>query len=195
MNPRARKLFLVRHDTLGWICLGVILAAFDASALGQDANAPQQERPVARLSTPWTNQVDRTNPHPEYPRPQLERLTDEKGEVCWNHLNGLWDYQITDKEASEPSQWEGQILVPFPIESQLSGVRRWVSPQQSLWYHRSFTAPPPRDGQRLLLHLGACDWETTVWVDGKRVGSHRGGYDPCTLDITQSLQDQQEHRL
>ncbi|MFO0066187.1 MAG: sugar-binding domain-containing protein, partial [Pirellulaceae bacterium] len=195
MKHRAQKLIPAHRGTLGWMWLGVILAAFDASALGQDATGPGEERPVARLSTPWTDQVDQRNPHPEYPRPQMERLTDTRGEVSWNHLNGLWDYQITDREASEPSSWEGQILVPFPIESQLSGVQRWVSPQQALWYHRSFASPPLRERERLLLHLGACDWETSVWVDGKLVGSHRGGYDPFTLDITESLQDQREHRL
>ena len=195
MKHRAQKLIPAHRGTLGWMWLGVILAAFDASALGQDATGPGEERPVARLSTPWTDQVDQRNPHPEYPRPQMERLTDTRGEVSWNHLNGLWDYQITDREASEPSSWEGQILVPFPIESQLSGVQRWVSPQQALWYHRSFASPPLRERERLLLHLGACDWETSVWVDGKLVGSHRGGYDPFTLDITESLQDKREHRL
>ena len=117
---------------------------------------------------------------PEYPRPQLARS-------AWRNLNGWWSYAVTPKDAAEPARWDGRILVPFPIESQLSGVRRAVEPGERLWYRRTFAAPRLPRGGRLLLHFGAVDWEATVSVNGHEVGVHRGGYDPFTVDITDVL--------
>lgn len=131
------------------------------------------------LTTPWTTQVSPTNVLPNYPRPQLTRN-------AWTNLNGLWDYAITAKEAAHPNKFEGTILVPFPIESALSGVKQTVSPAQRLWYRRTFSAPG-LNGKRLLLHFGAVDWQTQVLVNGVKVGEHQGGYDPFTFDITAAL--------
>ncbi len=147
----------------------------------------------APLMTRWAKDVSPEKVHPEYPRPQMVR---EK----WVNLNGLWDYAITERSSGgspEPQRdtgeppalrkWDGKILVPFPIESALSGVMKRVPDNGKLWYRRSFsTLEMPKDG-RLLLHFGASDWETVVWVNGKKVGEHRGGYDPFTFDITDAL--------
>jgi Glycosyl hydrolases family 2, sugar binding domain/Glycosyl hydrolases family 2, TIM barrel domain/Glycosyl hydrolases family 2 len=134
----------------------------------------------SHLRTRWAADVSPTMPWPDYPRPQLER-------AAWTNLNGPWEYAITDSGAPQPSRWDGRILVPFPVQSQLSGVQRAVSDSQDLWYRRPFTAPTSSRGGHLLLHFGAVDWDATVWVNGTRVGEHRGGYDPFTFDITNAL--------
>ncbi|HKA01793.1 MAG TPA: glycoside hydrolase family 2 TIM barrel-domain containing protein [Candidatus Solibacter sp.] len=131
------------------------------------------------LTTPWTGNVKAESALPEYPRPQLVRER-------WTNLNGLWDYAIAPKDAPAPTQFEGKILVPYPIESALSGVKRPVTPEQRLWYRRTFTTNLAR-GARLLLHFGAVDWRAEVWVNGKSMGKHEGGYDPFTFDITSAL--------
>jgi beta-galactosidase/beta-glucuronidase len=131
------------------------------------------------LTTPWTNKVTADHALPDYPRPQLERPK-------WTNLNGLWDYAIRPKGEGRPTQFEGKLLVPFAVESALSGVKRPLTPDQRLWYSRSFTATPAK-GSRLLLHFGAVDWRAEVFVNGKPAGTHEGGYDPFTLDITDAL--------
>jgi len=130
--------------------------------------------------TRWAKDVSPTNVHPEYPRPQLVR---EK----WTNLNGLWDYAVRPTAESRPDKFDGQILVPFPIESALSGVMKRVAPTDRLWYHCTFKAPDLKDGRRLLLHFGAVDWHCEVSVNGKKVGQHTGGYDPFAFDITDAL--------
>jgi hypothetical protein len=104
----------------------------------------------------------------------------------WVNLNGLWDYAISPVDADTPTKWDGEILVPFAVESALSGVKKPVRPDQRLWYLRTFESPA-EDGERLLLHFGAVDWKCTVWVNGKRVGEHTGGHVPFTFDITDAL--------
>ena len=133
------------------------------------------------LMTRWSKDVSPEHARPGYPRPQMERAR-------WLNLNGLWDYTITNKgDESLPSRYSGQILVPFPIESALSGVMKPLTPKQRLWYRRSFVVPKDWAGQRILLHFGAVDWEATVFVNGKPVGSHRGGYDSFSIDIMKNL--------
>lgn len=107
----------------------------------------------------------------------------------WLNLNGLWDYAITAKDAGQPTDWAGRILVPFPVESALSGVKQFVGPDKALWYRRSVSLPADAhwQGKNILLHFGAVDWESTVWVNGEKVGEHRGGFDPISLDITAAL--------
>jgi beta-galactosidase/beta-glucuronidase len=131
------------------------------------------------LTTPWTGQVDPAHPLPEYPRPQMVRKD-------WINLNGLWDYAIRPQQDTAVAQYDGRLLVPFPVESALSGVKMQLTPEEQLWYHRTFTAPNLK-GKRLLLHFGAVDWRARVWVNGKPVGEHEGGYDPFTFDITSAL--------
>ncbi len=130
--------------------------------------------------TPWAKDVSPDRVWPEYPRPQMVRKD-------WVNLNGLWRYAIRPKAEAKPNLWDGDILVPFAVESALSGVMKPLKPDQRLWYHRSFQLPPNSGGQRLLLHFGAVDWQCTVWVSGREVGQHSGGYDPFTLDITDAL--------
>jgi hypothetical protein len=131
------------------------------------------------LTTQWTAKVSPSNAWREYPRPQMQRPN-------WTNLNGLWDYAIVAKEADRPSKYDGQILVPYPVESALSGVKRALTPAQRLWYRRTFSVPLAK-GMRLLVHFGAVDWRTEVWVNGTAVGKHEGGYDPFTFDITDAL--------
>ncbi len=134
------------------------------------------------LMTQWSGQVSPKKVHPEYPRPQQVRKN-------WLNLNGLWEYAIRTKEQRQPVQFDGQILVPFPIESALSGVMLPVGEENQLWYRRTFDVPKKWKSERLLLHFGAVDWDSTIWVNGTKVGSHKGGYDPFTLDITDVLND------
>lgn len=132
------------------------------------------------LQTRWAKEVNPDNVLPEYPRPQMVRNE-------WQNLNGLWQYAITEKDAAQPTRFDGQILVPFGIESALSGVKKPVLPTQRLWYRRTFTRPDTR--KRVLLHFGAVDWQTTVYLNGKEAGKHTGGYQNFSFDITDLLQN------
>lgn len=144
------------------------------------------------LTTIWTNKVRPSNVHNEYPRPQMTR---EK----WQNLNGLWTYKITSAldnfELVNKEVADGQILVPFPIESDLSGVKKALLPEQQLWYQRNFMIPASWKGQRVLLHFGAVDWKTNVWINGKKTGTHQGGYEPFTFDITGALKENGEQQI
>jgi Glycosyl hydrolases family 2, sugar binding domain/Glycosyl hydrolases family 2, TIM barrel domain/Glycosyl hydrolases family 2 len=150
-----------------------------AVALALPATAAAQTAP-SHIRTRWAADVAPATAWRLYPRPQMVRS-------AWTNLNGDWDYAITDSGAPRPTHWAGKILVPFPVQSQLSGVERAVTDSQRLWYHRTFTAPSLPRGHRLLLHFGAVDWDATVWVNGRKVGEHRGGYDPFTFDVTDAL--------
>ena len=132
------------------------------------------------LATRWTAEVSPQSTLAEYPRPQMVRSQ-------WKNLNGLWDYAVRPKDESRPEKFDGKILVPFPIESALSGVMAKVGDANRLWYRTSFEWPAAWKNQRALLHLGAVDWDATVLVNGKQVGQHRGGYTPLDLDITEQL--------
>jgi hypothetical protein len=136
----------------------------------------------APLMTKWGKKVTPENAWPEYPRPQLVRKN-------WQNLNGLWDYAITTQQAGRPENWDGTILVPFCPESALSGVGKSVGSSKALWYRKTFTVPAEWKGKRLLLHFGAVDWATTVEVNNKGVGNHKGGFDPFSFDITDALKD------
>jgi len=134
------------------------------------------------LMTRWAKQVSPDNVHTEYPRPQMVRKS-------WLNLNGLWEYAIQPKDQQQPENFDGRILVPFPVESALSGVMKPVGEDNRLWYRRTFEVPKKWKNQCILLHFGAVDWDTTVWVNGRQLGSHCGGYDPFTCDITYALND------
>lgn len=140
------------------------------------------------LMTRWADDVDPDDPLPEYPRPQMER--DE-----WKNLNGLWQYAIVPVLADEPQQWDGDILVPFGIESALSGVKKRVGPDNRLWYRKTFTVSEDWNGKRLLLHFGAVDWRSEVWINGKKIGTHEGGYTAFSYDISDALSEGEEQHI
>ena len=141
-----------------------------------------QWKPVeGRISTQWSEQVNPDNVLPEYPRPIMERTE-------WKNLNGLWDYAIIEKGKHAPSVFEGKILVPFAVESSLSGVAKTVGAEKELVYRCSFEVPSSWKGKKVLLHFGAVDWKTDVWVNDVKVGSHTGGFTPFSFDITEALQ-------
>ena len=133
------------------------------------------------LRTRWASRVTGAKPLPEYPRPTLVRKE-------WRNLNGLWEYAIRARGEGKPGVWDGRILVPFPVESSLSGVARRVGPDERLWYRLSFRVPGGWSGRRVMLHFGAVDWEAEVWVNGEKAGKHRGGYDPFSFDVTESVE-------
>jgi len=132
------------------------------------------------ILTKWAEQVNPQNPLPEYPRPILVRNQ-------WQNLNGLWDYVILPKGAGLPTKFDGKILVPFAIESSLSGVQKTVGQSKELWYQRSFTIPGIWKEKKVLLNFGAVDWKADVWINDIKVGSHQGGYTAFSYDITPFL--------
>lgn len=139
------------------------------------------------LFTSWGDNIDPSSPWPEYPRPGLVR--DE-----WMSLNGLWDYAICTRDEERPSP-AGKILVPYPVESALSGVRLRMTDSLALWYSREFEIPRQWKGKQLILNIEASDWETRVWVDDNFAMSHRGGYDPFSCDITTFLSGSRRHTI
>lgn len=158
--------------------LWMVLALWGALA----AQLHAQWKPVeGRISTQWSEQVNPDNVLPEYPRPIMERTE-------WKNLNGLWDYAIIEKGKHTPSVFDGKILVPFAVESSLSGVSKTVGAEKELVYRRAFDVPSSWKGKRVLLHFGAVDWKTDVWVNDVKVGSHTGGFTPFSFDITEALQ-------
>ena len=172
------------HRTLYFTSL-TLFATLTCAAFTRAADWKPAE---LRLTTRWTKDVSPETAWQEYPRPQMPRSE-------WTNLNGLWQYAITPRAANTPTEWDGEILVPFAVESALSGVQKPVSPEQRLWYRRTFEKPKLPNGQRLLLHFGAVDWESTVWVNSKQVGVHRGGYDPFSFDITDALNDEEQQEI
>ncbi|MCL2306217.1 MAG: hypothetical protein FWC43_12810 [Planctomycetaceae bacterium] len=150
---------------------------------------PSPWSPVeGKILSIFAKDVNSKNPHPEYPRPQLVRKQ-------WVNLNGLWDYAITGENDVQPENFDGKILVPFAIESALSGVGKKVGPDNRLWYKRTFTVPADWQGKRIRLNFGAVDWDSTVFVNGKKIGNHKGGYSPFSYDITDALTESGEQTL
>lgn len=136
-----------------------------------------------KIKSPWADSVNPAAVLPEYPRPQLQRNG-------WQNLNGLWQYAVLPKAEGEsiPSSFQGNILVPFCIESALSGVGKTVGKDSVLWYATTINVPAKRTGKKVLLHFGAVDWRADVYVNGAKVTTHEGGFDPFSIDITSSLQ-------
>ena len=163
------------------ILIAVLTASIATSAFAQWKTAGD------KIKTKWAEQVNPENVLPEYPRPVMER-----GE--WKNLNGLWNYAITEKGAA-PSAYEGQILVPFAIESSLSGVGKKVGPDKELWYQRTFTVPASWKGKKVMLNFGAVDWKADIWVNDIKVGQHTGGFTPFSLDITAALATKGDNKL
>ena len=129
------------------------------------------------MKTPWGEKVTPENAWREYPRPQMVR-------DAWTNLNGLWQYAVTKDAPGIPAKWDGEILVPFVIESSLSGVGRLLEPAETLWYRRSFNADV-KPGERMLLHFEQADFRAQVFVNRVEVGvPHEGGQMPFTFDVT-----------
>lgn len=141
-----------------------------------------------RIKTEWATKIDVKNVLPEYPRPILER-TD------WMNLNGLWNYAISPIGQSMPQKYDGQILVPFPVESSLSGVGKALGEKNELWYQRQFSVPSKWKKERILLHFGAVDWKVDIWVNQVKIGQHTGGFTPFSFDITPALQNGENELL
>ncbi len=152
------------------------------------ANAQEWKPVPGKISTPWAEQLNTENVLAEYPRPQFVRNS-------WKNLNGLWNYALTPRNATAPSAWQGKILVPFAIESSLSGVGKTVGKDQLLWYRQTFELPADAKGRKTLLHFGAVDWQADVYVNGQLAGSHRGGFDPFSFDITPHLKKGKKQEL
>ncbi|MGB3852229.1 MAG: sugar-binding domain-containing protein [Tunicatimonas sp.] len=152
------------------------------------AQGPAWRAIDTKILTPWAADVDPQNPLPAYPRPQLVRPN-------WQNLNGLWQYRIQEKDQAQPQEYQGQILVPFAVESALSGVGQRVGNDSVLWYQTTFTPPSMKRGKRVLLHFGAVDWEAQVYLNGQEVGTHRGGYDPFSFDVTEQINGKDAQEL
>lgn len=165
------------------------IALSTACSNTQQAEELQSWAPAGdNIMTRWAAEVSPTNAHPEYPRPQLVRKD-------WKSLNGLWEYAITSAETDAMDVADGHILVPFCVESALSGVGRTLTAEDALWYRTTFTVPRSWKGKRLLLNFDAVDWKADVYVNDQHVGTHTGGYTAFTYDITPYLNRKGEQKL
>lgn len=169
--------------------LHLVLALLSVALLTNAQSSGLQIVP-GHITTQWADDVNPANTLPDYPRPQLQRSN-------WQNLNGLWQYAVlpvSDNEAI-PAAFQGNILVPFAAESALSGVGKIVGKDNILWYQKDITVPDKRKGKRTLLHFGAVDWRSDIYVNGKQTGRHEGGYDPFTFDITDALKKGSKQQL
>ena len=158
-------------------------------ALALTVCAQAQWKPAGdKIKTKWAEQINPQNVLPEYPRPQLER-TD------WVNLNGEWEYAIKPKGEVEPNSFDGNILVPFAVESSLSGVQKEVGENNELWYKRSFAVPANWKNKDVVLNFGAVDWKADVFVNDILIGSHQGGFTPFSFNITPYLTGKSNQKL
>ena len=135
------------------------------------------------LTTAWGRAVTPENVWREYPRPQLVRED-------WQSLNGMWEYAIGSAAADEPAEYDGRILVPFGVETPLSDVRRKVTPEDQIWYRRTFTVHPKK-GFRTVLNFERVDFRAHVFVNGQEATDvpHEGGNVPFGVDATPFVKD------
>lgn len=144
-------------------------------------NTSAQWKPQGdKIKTSWAETIDPDNVLSEYPRPIMERGK-------WKNLNGLWNYAILPLGEQEPTKYDGKILVPFAVESSLSGVMKHLGAENELWYNQSFSIPSDWKGKNILLHFGAVDWKTEVFLNDIKIGTHTGGFTPFSFDITPYL--------
>ena len=169
------------------VLAGVVLCGRVCVGEARAQDWPAWRAAESTLMTPWATAVDPAAVLPEYPRPTMAR--DE-----WRSLNGLWEFEEAPAELDTPdcNTFSGTVLVPFAFESSLSGVGRRV---EHAWVRRGFEVPESWRGGRVLLHFGAVDWRARVWVNGKFVGAHAGGYDPFSFDITDVLVEGEKQAL
>lgn len=171
------QIFAIQRSARFFIRLSAGAVVFMCCIAAMNVNAWQMKQ--APLMTPWAALVDTNNPLPEYPRPQLVRAN-------WLNLNGIWQFQAgaTNDPVPTGKNLSSQILVPYPMESAMSGVMQYHA---FSWYRRTFLVPSNWSGKRIILHLDAVDWQSTVYVNGQTIGVHKGGYDPFSYDITPYL--------
>ncbi|SHJ81019.1 Glycosyl hydrolases family 2, TIM barrel domain [Tangfeifania diversioriginum] len=169
----------MKKDFLFFIIIGIY---------AMNLNAQPWQPAGNKIKTQWAEEVNPANPLPEYPRPQMERAQ-------WLNLNGLWGYAILERGGNIPATLEGKILVPFAIESSLSGVQKRVGENKELWYERTFTVPSEWKNKDVVLNFGAVDWKADVWVNNIKVGTHKGGYTPFSFNITPFLSKSSEQKL
>lgn len=172
--------------------LGVNATSTAASSSAPAAAATPYKLQTPPLDTPWTDQVG-LHPWPEHPRPQLRRAR-------WQSLNGLWTWQSagTGNSSGVPSAPVGgplthEVLVPFCIESALSGLQDLNT--TSMWYATTFAVPSGWGGQNVVLHFEAVDYEHTVFVNGQQAGFFRGGYFRHSIDVTSYLRSNGTNEL
>jgi beta-galactosidase/beta-glucuronidase len=166
MKNRITTIFLFAAIQTGWV----------------NAQNISYTPPEFRLTTDWSSKMNPDHPLPEYPRPNMKREQ-------WLSLNGRWHFATTGKDDPTPSEFKKEIIVPFPAESALSGISQEIGPERKLWYKRTFFIPEDWSGRFVMLHFGAADWETTVYINGIEIGKHRGGYDPFSFDISSFLDE------
>jgi beta-galactosidase/beta-glucuronidase len=141
-----------------------------------------------RIATPWSENIHPDTVWDAYPRPFMIRSE-------WINLNGLWNYKISPRDQPAPDTYDGKILVPFPVESALSGVQKTVGEDNVIWYERKFTLPADWNNRDIVLHFGAVDWHAEVWVNDIKIGSHSGGYTPFHFTITPYLHGSGDQKL
>lgn len=172
---------MIQHTHLRRLCV------FATALLTTMSFNAQNWKPAGdKIKTKWAEQIDVNSVLPEYPRPILKREE-------WKNLNGLWDYSIRPIGQEKPSKSDGKILVPFAVESSLSGVMKRVGSENELWYETNFEVPSNWSGKNIILHFGAVDWKTEIWLNDIKVGSHEGGYTPFSFDITPFLGDSNQN--
>lgn len=171
------------------LLISTLMAGVLICACGrQNKEAPAWNPVPGKIMTRWAAEVRPDDALPEYPRPQMVRSE-------WLNLNGLWEYAIRPAESLAPETYDGHILVPFSVESALSGVGKPVGGENRLWYKTAFRTPKTWKGRRVLLNFEAVDWETRVLVNGREAGTHRGGYDPFSFDITDLLKKRGDQEI
>ncbi|HET7732551.1 MAG TPA: beta galactosidase jelly roll domain-containing protein, partial [Paludibacter sp.] len=156
----------------GVVVVAALMCLFSAQAQWKPAGD--------KIKTQWAENIDVNHVLPEYPRPLMVRTN-------WSNLNGLWSYAIRPKGEICPAKFDGSILVPFAVESSLSGVQKELKDNDELWYSRVFKVPASWKGQKVLLHFGAVDWKADVWVNDVKIGQHTGGFTAFSFDITAAL--------
>ena len=183
VNPLIGTPFFVLVRKYNRLFAIVIFLCFRFSITNGQENESWQLKPIP-IHTIWSDSITPESVLPEYPRPQFERKE-------WLNLNGLWNYAITSLDDSEPSNYDGKILVPYCIQSALSGVRKLTETEEvrkhALWYQRSFKLTESWENKQVLINFGAVDWESQVWVNGQYIGKHQGGYDAFSMNISKAI--------
>ena len=184
----------LKKTNINWILGLILIVAASATVFAVFLNKPNKREKVElkslyrdgwkpagdRIKTKWGQNLDYKKVWQEYPRPQLQRED-------WMNLNGLWNYAIRDQSVLNETKFDGQILVPFPLESSLSGVMKNLSQTEVIFYEKAFVIPDGWKGKNVLLNFGAVDWKCEVYVNREKVGEHTGGYSYFYFDITKYL--------